>query len=378
MRYCRRYSDPRLRVFHSPSPLHLDAGVVDQQVQATLARTRSDGYPTKPVRILVPSGGGSAPDTIARIVADRYSRAFGSAVYVENKPGAGGIINMNALKQAPADGYTLSLIQGAVAVITPLTYKEATYELERDFSIVGMVGVTPMLFASNPKFPAKTLSEAIAAAKAKPDTVALGSSTRASIPNLANELLVAKTGAKFQTIPFATSSQGIQSTIGGDVPMFTDGVAPLMPLVKAGRLRALAVAADSVLPGLEGIPLAKDTVSDLNVYGWFLMVAPKGTSKEIVDRLNKETNEALKQPEVIEKLRELGTYPRPGTVQAAHQFVQSEVKVFIRLCRPWPERLSRQASVHRRAVRARRRQRQRRPLHREQAHRAHRHHLLDR
>ena len=288
-------------------------------------------YPTKPIRILVPSGAGSAPDTVARIVADRYARQTGQPVIVENKPGAGGIINMNALRQAPADGYTISILQGAVAVVTPFTYKGANYDMERDFSIVGLVGVTPMLFTSNPAFGAKSLAEAVAMAKARPEQVALGSSTRGSIPNLANELLAARTGAKFQIVPFASSGQGIQSTIGGDVPLFTDGVAPLLPLVKAGRLKALAVASDSVLPGLEGIALAKDTVPGLNVSGWFLVAAPKGTPQEIVERLNRETNEAVQQPEVVDRLRELGTYPRAGTVAQARQFVRDEIRVFSQL-----------------------------------------------
>lgn len=294
----------------------------------TACAVGAQSFPHKPIKVLVPSGAGSAPDTIARIVADRYARQTGQPVIVENKPGAGGMITMNALKAAPADGYTLSIIQGAVAVVTPFTYKGANYDVERDFSIVAMVGVTPMMFVSNPGFAAQSLADAIAQAKAKPDQVALASSTRGSIPNLANELLAAKTGAKFQIVPFATSSQGIQSTIGGDVAMFSDGVAPLIPLVKAGRLKALAVAADSVLPGLEGIPLAKDTVPGLNVSGWFLVVAPKGTPKEVVERLNQETNEALKQAEVVARLRDLGTYPRPGSVEQAQQFVRSETQVF--------------------------------------------------
>lgn len=288
----------------------------------------ADTYPSKTIKVLVPSGPGSAPDSIARIIVDRVSRSMGQTLFVENKPGAGGIINMGALRQAPSDGYTLSILQGAVAVVTPFTYRTANYDLDKDYSIVGMIGVTPMLFTANISLPVKTLGEAIELAKAKPDEISLASSSRGSIPNLTNELLVAKTGAKFQTVPFATSGQGIQATIGGDVKMFTDGVAPLIPLVKGGRLRALAVASDTVLPGLEGIPLAKDTVPGLNVYGWFVLVGPKGLPKPIVDKLNKEVNDAVKDPEVIEKLKQLGTYPRPGTTAVAQQFVRSEIKLF--------------------------------------------------
>jgi len=285
-------------------------------------------WPGKPIRILVPSTPGSAPDLIARIMGDKLSRSLSQPVIVENRTGAGGLISMNQLKQAPADGYTLTLMHGAVAAVTPFTYKEATYDVVRDFEIIGTVGMTPMLFVSNPAFPAKNLAEAIAVARANPEKIALGSSVRGSIPNLTNELLATRTGAKFQVVPFASSGQGIQATVGGDVPMFSDGVAPLIQLIKSGRLRALAVASETVLPGLEGIPLANDTVPGFNVYGWFLMVAPKGTPKDIVTRLNKEVNDAIHLPDVVERFRHLGTYPRPGTVESAQQFVRSEITLF--------------------------------------------------
>lgn len=288
----------------------------------------AQAWPQTPVRILVPSSAGSAPDQIARIVGDKLSRSLGQPVIIDNKTGAGGIINMNTLKQAPSDGYTLTIIQGAVAAVTPFIYKEATYDVVRDFDVVGTIAVTPMLFVANANFPARTLGEAIAAAKAAPDRVAIGSSTRGSIPNLTNELLAAKTGAKFQIVPFSSTSQGVQAVVGGEVPLFSDGVAAVIQLVRAGRLKALATAADTVLPGLEGIPLAKDTVPGLNVYGWFAMVAPKGTPKEVVARLNKDINDIVKDPEVIEKFHKLGTYPRGGTVDAAQQFVKSEIALF--------------------------------------------------
>jgi tripartite-type tricarboxylate transporter receptor subunit TctC len=188
--------------------------------------------------------------------------------------------------------------------------------------------MTPMLFVANANFPAKTLGEAIAAAKAAPERVALGSSTRGSIPNLTNELLAAKSGAKFQIVPFSSSAQGVQAVVGGEVPLFSDGVAAVIQLVRAGRLKALAAASDSVLPGLEGIPLAKDTVPGLTVYGWFAMVAPKGTPKEVVTRLNQEINEIIKDPEVLEKFQKLGTYPRSGTPESAQQFMKSEIELF--------------------------------------------------
>lgn len=288
----------------------------------------SQTFPTKPIKLVLPTAAGTAPDSIARILGDKLARSMGQPVIVENKPGAGGILAMNQLKQAPADGYTFALIQAAVATVTPLTYKEARFDIERDFETVAIVGLTPMLITASPKFAARTLADAIKAAKAAPDQVAIGSPNRTSIPHLANELLALKTKAAFQQVPFATTGQGVQAVVAGDIAMYTDGVGPLMQLVKAGRLKALAVASDKVLPGLEGIPLAKETVPDLNVYGWFMIAAPKGTPAAVVERLNKEFNEAMKMDDVVAKFREFGTYTTPGTVADAQSFVKREKTLF--------------------------------------------------
>lgn len=296
---------------------------------ATIAsQVNAQAWPQKSLRILVPSSPGSAPDQITRIVAEKLSKELGQPVIVDNKTGAGGIINMNQLRQAAPDGYTISLIQGAVAAVTPFLYKEATYDVIRDFEVVGTVGITPMMFVANNNFAAKNLSEVVAVAKAQPEKIALGSSTRGSIPNLTNELLAARTSAKFQIVPFSSTAQGLQAVVGGEVPVFVDGVAAVITLVRAGKLRAIATASETVLSGLEGIPLAKDSVPGLNVYGWFAVVAPKGTPKEVIARLNKEINALVQQPDVVEKFRVLGTYPRAGTPEAAASFIGSEVTLF--------------------------------------------------
>ena len=303
------------------------AALVVSGVLASLP-VSAETYPSKPVRVFVPSGAGSAPDLIARMLGDKVGRALGQPFIIENRPGAGGIINMNALRQSAADGYTLTLIQGAIAAVTPYTYKEANFDVERDFEVIGTVATTPMLFVATANFPAKTFAEAIDMAKSKPESISLASSTRGSIPHLTNEYMSAKTGAKFQLVPFPTSSAGIQATVGGQVQMFTDGVAPLLPLVKAGRLKALAVASDTPLPGLEGIPLAKDTVPGLNMSGWFVVLAPKGTPREIVTKLNAEINEMVKLPDVVNQLREMGSYPKAGTPASAVEFIKSEKTLF--------------------------------------------------
>lgn len=288
----------------------------------------AQAWPQKPLKLIVPSGPGSAPDVMARLMGEKLGRALGQPVVVENRVGGGGLIAINQLRQAPADGYTLSLMQAAVATTTPFLYKEATYDVVRDLDTISTVAVTPMLFVANPEFPAKTLAEAIAAARAAPGTVALASSSRGSIPNLAGELLGRRAGVQFQNIPYQTSSQAVQAVVGNQVPLFVDGVGAMVQLVRSGKLRALAVASETVLPGLDGIPLAKDTVPGLNLYGWFAVIAPKNTPKDVVARLNKEVNDIIKQPDVIEKFHGMGAYARGSTPEGAQQFIRNETTMF--------------------------------------------------
>lgn len=292
------------------------------------AAAQTATWPQKQIRLLVAAPAGSAPDLIARIIGDKLSKQLGQPVVIDNRPGAGGIVAMAMLKSAPPDGYTLAIPQAAVVVVTPFTYKEAKYDIERDFETFAVVGKTPMLFVTNAANPAKNLPDAIAMAKVKPEQVAIGNPTRTSIPHLAAELVGIKSAAKFQQVSFANTGQGVQAVVGGDIAFYVDGVGPLIQLVKSGRLRALAVASETELPGLEGIPLANKTEPGLNVYGWFSMQAPKGTPAAVLQRLNIEVNAALQQPDVISKFREFGTYITPGSVADAQNFVKSETALF--------------------------------------------------
>lgn len=290
----------------------------------TGAGASAQGFPSKPIRIVVPAPPGSAPDVIARLLGDQYRQRLGQPVLVENRPGAGGIVAVNAARGAEADGHTLLLAQAAVVTVTPHTYKEAKYDMERDFDAVSAVASTPMLFVANPANGPKSWTDALAQAKSRPEQLSVGNPTRTSIPHLAAELVSLRTGVRFQHVSMSNTSQGIQAVVNGDTLMYVDGVAPLIPMVKAGRVRALAVAADRELPGLEGIPLAKDAVPDFNVSGWFVLFAPKGTPRPVLDKLNEATHAGVNSPEMVAKMRELGNYPMGGSLADAQAFVKRE------------------------------------------------------
>ena len=292
------------------------------------SQAMAQAWPTKSIRLIVPAPAGSAPDIAARIIGDKLSKTLGQQVLIDNKPGAGGIVAMNLLKAAPNDGHTMSLAQAAVLVVTPFTYKEASYDAERDFDSVAMVGISPMVFVANPNHPAKNLTDAIAMVRAKPEAVSVGNPTRTSIPHLAAELMGLKTGTKFQQVSFANTGQGVQAVVNGDINMYVDGGGPLVALVKAGRMKMLAVASETELPGFEGIPLANKSVPGLNVSGWFMMLAPKGTPTAVLQRVNADVNKAMQEPDVQAKFREFVLYPTPGSVADTQKFLSQQKALF--------------------------------------------------
>ncbi|CAG2156318.1 Bug family tripartite tricarboxylate transporter substrate binding protein [Cupriavidus numazuensis] len=281
-------------------------------------------YPDKMVRILVPSIAGSAPDIIARQMAERLTSAWKQQVIVENKPGGNGIVAMSALKQAPADGYTLVLFHAAAAVTTPVMYKEAKFDIQRDAAVAATVAYTPMMFVAGPATSYKDLSDVLKDGKARPDDVVIGSPTRGSVPHLTAEMMGQSQQIKFRQVSFSGTTQAIQAVVKGDVPVYVDGIAPLVPLVRSGRLRALAVTSDVPLPGLEGIPLAKDIAPGLVAKGWFTIFAPKGTPVPVLDRINAAVNQSLTQQPFVDRLKDLGTYPMPMSRVDGARFVEAE------------------------------------------------------
>jgi tripartite-type tricarboxylate transporter receptor subunit TctC len=295
---------------------------------ALVATAQAQTGSSAPLTLVVPSQAGSAPDIVARLLADELGPRLGQTVVVDNRPGAGGIVATMAAKTAAHPANTLLLAQAAVVTLTPLLYRAAKYDMQQDFETVAVVADTPMLFVANPKAGFKTLADLLAKAKASPDDITLGSPSRGSVPHLAGELLEQAAGVQLRNVPMGSSGQAIQSVMGGDTQVSVDGIAPLLPLVKAGRLVPLGVTSSRVLPGLEGLPLAKDAVPGLNISGWFMLFAGKGTPAVRVQKLNDAVNAALQSPALVQRLRTVATYPVGGSVAEARQFLAQEQKLW--------------------------------------------------
>jgi tripartite-type tricarboxylate transporter receptor subunit TctC len=296
-----------------------------------VAQTAAAPWPTKPVRMVIPIGPGSAPDIIARIVGEKLGVMWGQSVIVDNRPGASGMLAMDNVRASAADGYSLVFANGSAVVVTPYTFLSAKYDAERDFDSIAVVAYTPMGIVANPDVPVASLADALRLAKESPGKFAVGNPGRTTFPHLAMELITQQTGANFLNVPFANSGPGLQATIKGDTAYYIDGVAPLLQMIRANRVKPIAIFADQVLPGLEGIPLAKDTVPGVTVLGWFAIMAPTGLPKAIAARINEDVNRVLAMPDVIAKLREFGTYPKPGNLAAASAFVHGEKTMWMRV-----------------------------------------------
>lgn len=291
-------------------------------ITALVLATQAQAQSTN-ITMVVPAGAGSAPDIMARMLGEELRVRLGQAVVVDNRVGGGGIVAVNAARQS-ASPDTLLLAQAAVVTVTPLTYRAANYNLERDMEPVVVVAETPMLFVANPGSGPQTLAEAITTVKGKPDSLTIGSPSRGSIPHLSAELLMQATGTRFNTVPMGTSGQALQAIVNGDTHLSVDGIAPLLPLVRSGKLRALGVASERALPGLDGMPLVKDTVPGFAATGWFMLFAKKGTPPARIKALNEAVNAALQSPEMQQKLQTTATYPVGGSASDAIAFLARE------------------------------------------------------
>jgi len=292
------------------------------------AQTPAVKWPTQPVRFVVPFPAGSAPDVLIRLVGVKLTEKWGQAVIVDNKPGGSGVIGMNAILNAAADGNTFGFVQGSAISVAPSTIKSVTYDFARDFVPVTLVAVAPFVLAVPADSPYKTLAELMAAAKAKPQGIEVADNGRGTLPHLASALLGLQFGAQFLEVHYPGGAQAMQATLGGQTKMMVETYNVVAGNVQGGKMRVLASMGDRVEPGLEQFPLANKTVSGAVAYGWFAVIAKKGVDAAMLAKMNKDMGEALMSPDVVAKSRELGTYPRPGTPEQLTQYINEDRKIW--------------------------------------------------
>jgi tripartite-type tricarboxylate transporter receptor subunit TctC len=278
----------------------------------TVADARAAGYPDHPVRIIVGYPPGGSTDILARHFGQYLSEKLGQQFIVENKAGAGNNIATETVVKAAPDGYTLLLANPANTINATL-YKHLNFVFLKDLDpVAGFIRVTNVMEV-NPDVPANTVAEFIAYAKANPGKINMASSGNGTSVHLSGELFMMMTGVKMQHVPYKGAAPALVDLMGGQVQVFFDNLPSSIAHIRAGKLRALAVTAAVPSEELPGIPTVGATVPGYEATAFFGLVAPKGTPKDIVDLLNKQVNDALKDPIMLAKLKELGGIPFPGS-----------------------------------------------------------------
>ena len=285
----------------------------------------AQAWPNRPVRLIVAAPPGTVPDIVGRLMGDQLSRQWGQPVIVENKVGAGGMIAMEYVKSATPDGYTLILGNAGAVVIAPQMFKAAKYDPVADFTQLGNVAEAPFVIVANNEIAKTSLTYMIARAKANPEKINLGSTELASLPHLLTRRLAQFTGTKFNYVPFNNSAQAIPALVKGDLDYYSDSIAPMLPLIRAGRVKVVAVSSDRIYPGLEAYPLMKDTVPNFSATGWFALMGPKGLPADMVARINKEVTVILDLPDIKKRFYELALFPAPKTPFETTYFIKSEI-----------------------------------------------------
>jgi len=266
------------------------------------ATAHAQNYPSRPIRVIVPFPPGDAADIMARLIGPKVSERLGQQMVVENRPGASGQIGMAILKDAPADGYAIGVGQGGNLVVAPHTYKKIPYDPLKDFAPVALLATNYLAVVANPDVPFRSAAEMVAWAKANPGKLTLATNGEGGFPHLAFENLAAMGGFKFQHIPYKGASQIITDVIGGQVQLGIGAYTSLSPHVNAGRVRLVAVTNPVKVPNKPELPIFAEAVPGYDSRGWFGYVAPAGTPREIVQKLNDEINRAMRQPDVADEM----------------------------------------------------------------------------
>jgi tripartite-type tricarboxylate transporter receptor subunit TctC len=272
------------------------------------------GYPTKPIRLIVPFAPGGSTDVLARLLAEALRPELGQPVIVENKAGAGGNIGGDFVAKAPPDGYTLLIAAAGPTVINPSLYARMPYDPAKDLRPVTLLIQEPNLMAINPKIPAKTVPEFIAYAKSRPTEVSFGSPGNGSPAHLAGEWFNQLTGTTMVHVPYKGTGPALNDLIAGQIAMMIDNMPALWPHVQSGKLRALAVSTDKRATAAPDLPtVAESGVKGFAFGAWKGLMAPAATPPEIVERLHAAATKALAKPDFRKRLIDLGAEPVGNT-----------------------------------------------------------------
>jgi tripartite-type tricarboxylate transporter receptor subunit TctC len=294
-------------------------------VPARAATAADHAWPEKPIRIVVPGGVGGVTDIRARWLANRLARALGQPVIVDNKPGAGGNIGTELAARSAPDGYTLAIVHQGTMTMNPHLYARTGYDPLSDFVPITRVGVGPLVLVVHPSIPARTVGELIALAKTRPGQLSFGSPGTGTPPFMAGELFKHKAGIDITHVPYRGGGQETNDLVAGHISMSIEGTNVLLPFIRAGKLRALAVTSAHRSPILPDVPtMIEAGVPGYEYQGWVGLAAPAGTPAPIVDRLYREIAAILATPEAREWFAGWGLEPGGESPQVFSAIIRRE------------------------------------------------------
>jgi len=305
----------RIRTVAAVAALVLTAGVPQAQAQGA-------AWPTKPVRIIVTFPPGGAPDTLARVLAEKWA-PLGQPITVENKPGAGGNIGADMVAKAPGDGHTLVIGTVGTHAINPSLYQKIPYNNVKDFTPISFLASTPNLLVVNNNVPANNVKELIELAKKQ--QLFFGSSGSGTSIHLSGELFNTLAGVKMQHIPYKGRAEAIPDLMGGRIQMIFDNMPSALPLVQEGKIKAIAVTSAHRSPAAPNIPtIAESGLPGFEATSWFALLGSPGIPRDVQMRINAETLKVMAMPDVKDKLAKLGLDPNPGSPEALASVIQAE------------------------------------------------------
>lgn len=289
------------------------------------AQTSAQGWPNRPIRMVVPYTPGGYTDMMARLVSEKVAASLGQSIVIENKPGANAAIGTDTVAKAAPDGYTFGTVIAAHSV-NPSLKANLPYNTEKDFTYVSLMSVAPLIIVATPSLPAKNMQEFIALAKSKPGQLNFASSGIGSAAHLTMEMLKSREGINLQHVPYKGTAGALQDLVGGQINVMFDIIGPLMEQVRAGNAKALGVAARERVPAAGDTPtLIEQGVKDFASGTWAGIIAPAGVPKEIVDRMAAEAKKALADPELKKKLEQQGIVAMGTSPEEFKAFVGEEI-----------------------------------------------------
>jgi tripartite-type tricarboxylate transporter receptor subunit TctC len=286
---------------------------------------RSQDFPSKPIRIVVPFGAGGIADLSARAVAQSLSASLGQSVIIDNKPGAGGVVAAEMVARADPDGHTLLLLSNANAVSAGL-FRKLPYDTVRDFAPIGMIGTFDLGIVVAADSPFRSLDDLVAYARANPDKLNLGSINIGSTQHLAAELFKTSANLNVQVVPFNGTPAIVTALRGKQVDAAIEILGPMLPQIQSGAVRALAVAGEKRSPALPAVRTVTESgIAGFVVTSWNALAAPAKTPPQVVDRIARDLARALATPDLAAKLRQLNVEPKPGQPADVAKLLQSEI-----------------------------------------------------